>query len=425
MKPNNFFEELKKREMLQDFSNGLFELTEEKLKGYCGFDITANSLQVGNLAVIMLLKRFQQFGHQPYALLGGATSLIGDPSFKKDERILIDKEEIIRRKEKISKQLQKLLRSENGPEVKILDNIDWLGKMNLIDFLRDVGKFITVNYMQAKDSVKTRMATGISYAEFTYQLFQGYDFCYLYENHGVTLQMGGADQWGNLTTGIELARKKLGAHLQAFSTPLITKSNGEKFGKSESGRGLWLDSEMTSPYEFYQFWMNVSDAEASRYLRVFTLKSLEEIENLEKDHKDNPGSRILQKSLAEDVTSFVHSKEEFQRARNNSEVLFSKEKSLREIESQDFESLFFDIPQFDIPKEALQMEITDIVINYSKGEIFSSKGDLSRTIKEGGFYINKEKFDTNNQKKLGNLLIHNKYIVIQKGKKNYFLLKFA
>lgn len=418
----NFFNELKRLGTLKDFSNGLLDVQKKSLKGYCGFDLTAESLQIGNLATIVLLKRFQNFGYKAIALLGGATSLIGDPSFKKEERILVDKEEILFRKEKISSQLKKLLNND-CEQVQILDNSEWFSKINLIDFLRDTGKFFTVNYLQAKDSVKERMLSGISYSEFSYQLFQAYDFCYLYENYGVNLQMGGADQWGNITSGIELGRKKMGVGLHGLTIPLVTKSDGSKFGKSESGKGLWLDKKMTSPYEFYQFWINSSDEEAGRYLRVFTLKNLEEIYEIERKHFSNPENRILQKSLAEDVTTLVHSKEEMEKSRKSSEILFSKEGDLREIDNDYFEEIFYNFPTIKIDKSVLGENLKKVLVDYCQGEIFSSRGDFDRVLRDGGIYINKKKIVDYDDIHLDKILIHNKYLVVQRGKKNYFLIK--
>jgi tyrosyl-tRNA synthetase len=417
----NILEDLTLRESLFNFSNGTKEHLGSARKIYAGFDFTADSLQIGNLAILVLLKRLEKSGHHPYALLGSATSLIGDPSFKKDERILISKEEILNRKEKISNQIKKILSIERNSKIKIVDNSDWFSSMSLIDFLRDVGKYITVNYMQAKDSVKSRMESGISYAEFTYQLFQAYDFYFLNKNYDITVQVGGADQWGNLTSGIELARKKDQKELFAFTIPLIKKKDGSKFGKSEQGEAIWLDQNMTSVYKFYQFWINCSDTEALSYIKIFTFLDMEEINLIENIHKLNPEKRILQKELAKQVTSFVHGVDQTKICSQITEILFDREKKMENYSNELIENLSKEIPTLEISKEVLDEKIENIIF---QKELFDSKSELKRLLKEKGIYINKRNDIDFENEKMKNLLISDHFIFLQKGKKNFYLLKF-
>lgn len=420
----DFIAILKSRNMIHDMSPSLETyISTRSISGYIGFDLTANSLHIGNLASIMLLRHFQLAGHRPIVLVGGATTMVGDPSFKEDERVMVSEEEINYRRECISMQLQKLLRyDQSSTSALLVNNFDWFAKMGVIEFLRDVGKHITVNYMRAKDSVKRRMETGISYTEFTYQLFQGYDFYYLHKNYGVMLQMGGSDQWGNLTTGIELTRRKSGEEVFALTTPLITKADGSKFGKSEKGTNIWLDPNLTSPYEFYQFWLNCSDEDAKKFINVFTVLSKEDIDSLIERHNLAPHERLLQKTLAADVTSYVHSVQECRKAIETSEILFSKDGDLKTLAEKDLLSVFTNIPHISVCKDTvISSSILELLCDFSDGKIFESKSEARRLVKEGGLLINKSKIldiDAN----MSDFLIYNKYVVVQKGKKNYYLI---
>ena len=426
----NFVEELKWRGMLHDMMPGTEEqLQKEMTTAYIGFDPTSDSLHVGSFAQIMLLKRFQLAGHKPVALVGGATGMIGDPSGKSQERNLLNEENLNKNLEGIKKQLSKFLDFDSGEAnaAVMVNNYDWMKKYSFLEFIRDIGKHITVNYMMAKDSVKKRLSaeskTGMSFTEFTYQLVQGFDFLWLYENMDCKLQMGGSDQWGNITTGTELIRRKVSGEAFALTVPLITKADGGKFGKTETGN-VWLDPEKTTPYAFYQFWLNTSDDDAVKYIKVFTLLSKEEIDKLIEAQKEAPHQRMLQKKLAEEITTMVHSKEEYEMAVEASQILFGKgtAEQLRKLNESTFLSVFEGVPQFKISKEELGSGINIIELLADKTEVFPSKGELRRTIQGNGLSINKEKISNPDLLVDNDYLIGGKYILAQKGKKNYFLI---
>jgi len=426
----SFVEDLKWRGMLHDVMPGTEEqLAKEMTAAYIGFDPTADSLHVGSFAQIMLLKRYQLAGHKPVALVGGATGMIGDPSGKSQERNLLNEEALNKNLTGIKNQLAKFLDFDSDePNTAVLvNNYDWMKEITFLDFIRDIGKHISVNYMMAKDSVKKRLASeskvGMSFTEFTYQLVQGFDFLWLYENRDCKLQMGGSDQWGNITTGTELIRRKTGGEAFALTIPLITKADGGKFGKTEHGN-VWLDPERTTPYQFYQFWLNTSDEDAEKYIKVFTLLSRDEIENLTEQHKEAPHARALQKRLAEEVTTMVHSKEEFQMAVEASQILFGKATAgqLRKLNEKTFLAVFEGVPQFEVSKKELGEGINIIDLLTDKTTIFPSKGELRRTIKGNGLSINKEKMTDPDLLVNTDFLIGDKYILAQKGKKNYFLI---
>lgn len=421
----DFVAELKWRNMIHSIMPG----TEEELKkgmatAYVGIDPTADSLHIGHLVGIMILTHFQACGHRPLVVLGGATGMIGDPSFKSQERVLLTPETIKHNQECIKKQLEKFLSFDEKQEnhAQILNNYDWMKDWSFIDFIREIGKHITVNYMMAKDSVKKRIETGISFTEFSYQLMQGYDYLYLYQKYGCHLQMGGSDQWGNITTGAELIRRVLDKEAFAITCPLITKADGKKFGKTEKGN-IWLDREKTSPYAFYQFWLNLSDEDAARFIRIFTLKAEEEILELERLHKEAPSQRILQKALAKDITIKVHSEEDYQAAIEASQILFGKgtTETLRKLDEQTFLSVFDGVPQFKITKTEIENKIGVIDLLAEKTNILNSKGEVRRALKENSLSINKEKIDENYIADASSLL-NDKYILVQKGKKNYFII---
>ncbi len=426
----NFVEELKWRGMLHDMMPGTEEqLQKELTAAYVGIDPTADSLHIGHLVGVMMLKHLQIAGHQPIALVGGATGMIGDPSGKSQERNLLDEATLRHNQECIKAQLAKFLDFESDVEnvALMVNNYDWMKEFSFLDFIRDVGKRITVNYMMAKDSVKKRLGeeskSGMSFTEFTYQLVQGYDFYHLYKNNNCRLQMGGSDQWGNITTGTELIRRMDGGEAFALTCPLITKADGTKFGKTESGN-VWLDPERTSPYAFFQFWLNTSDEDAERYIKIFTLLSKEEIETLVTEHKEAPHARALQKKLAEEVTTMVHSREEYEMAVEASQILFGKgtAENLRKLNESTFLAVFEGVPQFNVSKEELGAGINVIDLLAEKTEVFPSKGELRRTIKGNGLSINKEKISNPDLVVNGDFLIGNKYILAQKGKKNYYLI---
>lgn len=421
----DFVAELKWRNMIHSIMPG----TEEELKkgiatAYVGIDPTADSLHIGHLVGIMILTHFQACGHRPLVVLGGATGMIGDPSFKSQERVLLTPETIKHNQECIKKQLEKFLSFDEKQEnhAQILNNYDWMKDWTFIDFIREIGKHITVNYMMAKDSVKKRIETGISFTEFSYQLMQGYDYLYLYQKYGCHLQMGGSDQWGNITTGAELIRRVLDKEAFAITCPLITKADGKKFGKTEKGN-IWLDREKTSPYAFYQFWLNLSDEDAARFIRIFTLKAEEEILELERLHKEDPSQRILQKALAKDITIKVHSEEDYQAAIEASQILFGKgtTETLRKLDEQTFLSVFDGVPQFKVTKTEIENKIGVIDLLAEKTNILNSKGEVRRALKENSLSINKEKIDENYIADASSLL-NDKYILVQKGKKNYFII---
>lgn len=426
----NFVEELKWRGMLHDIMPGTEEqLQKEVTPAYVGIDPTADSLHIGHLVGVMMLKHLQIAGHKPIALIGGATGMIGDPSGKSQERNLLDEPTLRHNQECLKEQLSKFLDFESGEknEAVLVNNYDWMKDFSFLAFIRDVGKRITVNYMMAKDSVKKRLGeeskSGMSFTEFTYQLVQGYDFYHLYKELGCKLQMGGSDQWGNITTGTELIRRMDSGEAFAMTCPLITKADGTKFGKTESGN-VWLDPERTSPYAFYQFWLNTSDEDAERYIKIFTLLSKEEIDNLVTNHKEAPHARALQKRLAEEVTCMVHSREEFDMAVEASQILFGKgtAEQLRKLNESTFLAVFEGVPQFKISKEELSAGINVIDLLAEKSGVFPSKGELRRTIKGNGLSINKEKIGNPDLIVNNDYLIGDKYILAQKGKKNYFLL---
>lgn len=423
----NFVEELRWRGMLHD----IMPNTEEKLKegmtsGYIGFDPTADSLHVGHLTQIMTLIHFQNAGHKPFALVGGATGMVGDPSGKSDERNLQTPEMVEHNLAGMKRQLSKFLTFEDaGNGAVMVNNADWFKNMNFLDFIRDVGKHITVNYMMAKDSVKKRLEgdTGMSFTEFCYQLVQGYDFYYLWKNHNCMVQMGGSDQWGNIVTGTELIRRKDQGTAYAITTQLIKKADGTKFGKTESG-AIWLDPEKTSPYKFYQFWLNASDDDVKKWIRIFTLKSKDEIEALEVEHNVAPHLRILQKALAEDITVKTHSSEALETAIKTSEFLFGNGslEFLKSLTENQVIDMFEGIPQFAISKSELANGIDAATLLAEKSTVASSKGEAKKLIQGGGVSINKEKIAEVAQIFNSENLINDKFIVVQKGKKNYFLL---
>ena len=421
----NFIEELRWRNMLHDMIPGTEELLKkEMVKGYIGFDPTADSLGVGNLVQIMTLLHFQQAGHKPIALVGGATGMVGDPSGKSQERNLLSEDLLQHNLDSQKRQLEKFLDFNCGERsAEIVNNYDWFKNLSFLDFIRDVGKHISINYMLAKDSVQSRLSTGMSFTEFSYQLVQGYDFYYLWKNNGVKLQMGGSDQWGNIVTGTELIRRKDGGEAFALTTPLIKKADGTKFGKTEAGN-IWLDAKRTSPYKFYQFWLNASDEDSKNFIRIFTLKTKEEIESLEAEHQKAMHLRILQKELAKDITIRVHSQKEYQAAIEATEILFGSgtTEGLQKISETDLLSVFEGVPQISFSKSEISAGINIVELLAEKTKIFPSKGEARKMIQGGGVFINKEKMlDMEYVVTLKNV-IKEKYILAQKGKKNYFLI---
>lgn len=430
----NLIEELRWRGMLHDFMPGTEEqLASEMTSGYIGFDPTAKSLHIGNLATIMLLVHLQRAGHKPLALVGGATGMIGDPSGKSAERNLLSEEVLRENQEGIRKQLEKFLDFNCGANsAEIVNNYDWFKDFNFLDFLREVGKHITVNYMMSKDSVKKRIsadeegdrAEGLSYTEFAYQLIQGYDFYHLFKNKGVKLQMGASDQWGNITTGTELIRRMDGGKAYAMVGKLVTKSDGTKFGKSEGGN-VWLDPNLTSPYKFYQFWLNLSDEEAEKLIKVYTLLPQDEIEKITEEHKQAPHMRLLQKALAKDVTIRVHSEEDYMAAVDASEILFGKGdlETLKGLKEDILLSVFEGVPQIQIAQAdyANAATVTDLLSELTSGQVFESKGEARRMIKNGGVSVNRQKVQ-NADEAVAFELLQGKYLVVQKGKKNYYLI---
>ena len=418
--------ELKWRDMVHDYMPGTDEqLNKEPTCLYLGIDPTADSLHIGHLASIMLLKQFQMAGHKPIILIGGATGMIGDPSGKSKERNLLSIEKIRYNQQKIKEQLNNFLSFENVPNpAEMVNNYDWMNTFGFLDFIRDVGKHITVSYMMAKDSVKNRLESGLSFTEFSYQLVQGYDFLYLNKEKNCKLQIGGADQWGNITTGTELIRRMNGGEAYALTCPLITKADGGKFGKTEEGN-IWLDPELTSPYKFYQFWLNVSDEDAENYIKVFTVLTKEKINALIEEHHKNPHLRLLQKELAKQTTIMVHSEEAYHTAIEASNVLFGKATidSLNKIDEQTFLAVFEGVPMYEINRAKLEkgIVITDLLTD--SAPVFSSKGELKRLVAGGGLSVNKAKIIDQEHTINTNNLVNNKYILVQKGKKNYFLIK--
>lgn len=413
--------------MIHDMMPGTEDqLKEELTSAYIGFDPTADSLHIGNLVQIMLLVHLQRCGHKPYALVGGATGMVGDPSGKSAERQLLGEDELRHNESCIRSQLSYFLDFESADNAaEMVNNYDWFKSMGFIEFLRDVGKHITVNYMSAKESVKSRLETGLSFTEFSYQLMQGYDFYWLYQNHGVKLQMGGSDQWGNIVTGTEIIRRKTGGEAYALTTPLVTKSDGSKFGKTEQGN-VWLDPNRTSPYQFYQFWLNCADDDAQKLIRIFSIKGRAEIEQLEQSHLKSPHQRLLQKELAHEITIRVHSESDYQRAVKASKILFGKatQEELQQIDEEMLLSVFEGVPQVAVSKSMLekQLNVTDFLSEITDGYIFKSKGEARRMISGGGVSINKNKISDAGQL-MDFPLIKNKYFLVQKGKKNYYLVR--
>jgi len=422
----NFVEELRWRGMIHDVMPGTAEQLEKEMStAYVGIDPTADSLHIGHLVSIMMLKHFQLSGHKPLALVGGATGMIGDPSGKSEERNLLSEELLRHNQECIKEQLLKFLDFDTSKpnHAEIVNNYDWMKEFSFLGFLREVGKHLTVNYMMSKDSVKKRLETGISFTEFTYQLVQGYDFLHLYDNKNCKLQMGGSDQWGNITTGTELIRRKSGGEAFALTCPLITKADGGKFGKTEKGN-IWLDPEKTSPYAFYQFWLNCSDEDSKKYIRIFTLFNQEEIEALELDQETAPHLRVLQKALAKDLTLRVHGLDEFDQAVKASDILFGKgtTETLRTLDEKTLLGVFEGVPQSEISRTELETGIGMVDFLSEKTGIFPSKGEARRMLKEGGVQVNKEKA-IEDSTVTPSFLLNNSYILVQKGKKNYFLVK--
>lgn len=426
----DFIEELTWRGMIHSVMPG----TEEELKkgmatAYLGIDPTADSLHIGHLVGVMMLKHFQRSGHKPLALVGGATGMIGDPSMKSQERKLIDEKTLRHNQEAIKSQLARFLDfdSDAPNAAELVNNYDWMKDYGFLNFIRDIGKHITVNYMMAKDSVKKRLSgesqQGMSFTEFSYQLLQGYDYLYLYRNKNCRLQLGGSDQWGNITTGTELIRRTEGGEAYALTCPLITKADGGKFGKTESGN-VWLDARYTSPYKFYQFWLNVSDADAEKYLKIFTFLSKEEIEQLVREHEENPGARPLQKRLAKEVTTMVHSEKDYEAAVEASQILFSNNagEALKALDEQTLLDIFDGVPRFAISRAELEEGIPVLDLLAVKTQVFPSKGEARKMVQGGGVSLNKEKITDPAATIDASALLGGKYLHIQKGKKNHFLL---
>ena len=428
----NFIEELRWRGMIHDLMPGTEEqLQKEMTSAYIGFDPTADSLHIGHLVSVMILKHFQRAGHCPIALIGGATGMIGDPSMKSAERNLLDEAALRHNQECIKKQFKKFLDfdSDAPNAAKMVNNYDWMKDYSFLNFIRDVGKHLTVNYMMAKDSVKKRLSSesneGMSFTEFSYQLLQGYDFLHLYRTEGCCLQMGGSDQWGNITTGTELIRRVMGPEAEAFALvcPLITKADGGKFGKTESGN-VWLDRRYTSPYKFYQFWLNVSDEDAAKYIRIFTTVSKEEIAALEQEQAEAPHLRPLQKRLAREVTVMVHSQNDYDAAVEASQLLFGNATSeaLKKIDEETLLSVFEGVPKYEIAIDELATGIRAIDLLTEKAPVFPSKGEMRKMTQSGGVCINKERLTNQDAVIQTDALLNDKFILVQRGKKNYFLL---
>ena len=426
----NFVEELRWRGMIHDMMPGTEEqLQKEMTSAYVGIDPTADSLHIGHLVSVMMLKHLQRAGHRPIALVGGATGMIGDPSMKSAERNLLDEATLRHNQESIKKQLSKFLDfdSDAPNAAKLVNNYDWMKEYTFLNFIRDIGKHLTVNYMMAKDSVKKRLSSessvGMSFTEFSYQLLQGYDFLFLYQNEGCRLQMGGSDQWGNITTGTELIRRKTGGEAFALTCPLITKADGGKFGKTESGN-VWLDRRYTSPYKFYQFWLNVSDADAARYIKIFTDLSKEEIAALEEEQAAAAHLRPLQKRLAKEITVMVHSLEDYEAAVEASNILFgnSTHESLMKLDEDTLLAVFEGVPQFEISRDELSAGVKAIDLLTEKAAVFASKGEMRKLVQSGGISVNKEKLADAETVIDSSSLLNEKYLLVQRGKKNYYLL---
>lgn len=416
--------------MIHDMMPGTEEqLQKEMTSAYVGIDPTADSLHIGHLVGVMMLKHLQRAGHRPIALIGGATGMIGDPSLKSAERNLLDEATLRHNQESIKNQLAKFLDfdSDAPNAAKLVNNYDWMKDYSFLNFIRDIGKHLTVNYMMSKDSVKKRLSSesnvGMSFTEFSYQLLQGYDFLYLYQHEGCRLQMGGSDQWGNITTGTELIRRKQGGEAFALTCPLITKADGGKFGKTESGN-VWLDRRYTSPYKFYQFWLNVSDADAAKYIKIFTALSKEEIADLEAEQAAAPHLRPLQKRLAKEVTIMVHSEEDYNAAVEASNILFGNATSeaLKKLDEDTLLAVFEGVPQFEVSLDEFATGIKAVDLFTEKAAVFPSKGEMRKLVQSGGVSVNKEKLATADEVVTSASLLNNKYLLVQKGKKNYFLL---
>lgn len=427
----NFVEELRWRGMLHQLMPGTEELIQkERVTAYVGIDPTADSLHIGHLCGVMMLRLFQHCGHKPLALIGGATGMIGDPSGKSQERNLLNEETLAHNINGIKKQLERFLdfNSDAPNAAELVNNYDWMRNYSFLEFVRDIGKHITVNYMMAKDSVQKRLngeaRDGLSFTEFSYQLLQGYDFLYLYKTKNCKLQMGGSDQWGNITTGSELIRRTLGPdnEVYALTCPLITKADGRKFGKTESGN-IWLDAERTTPYEFYQFWLNVSDEEAARYIKIFTLLGREEVEALIAEHSLDPGRRQLQRRLGEEVTVMVHGREEYEKALAATEILFGKatKESLLKLDEKTLLAVFSGVPHFEVARaEAVGAKAVDLFAE--KTQCFASKGEMRKLVQGGGVSLNKEKLSDFDKTITEEDLLDGKYLLVQRGKKNYYLI---
>ena len=427
----NFIEELTWRGMIHSMMPGTEEqLAKEMTTAYLGIDPTADSLHIGHLVGVMMLRHFQRCGHKPLALVGGATGMIGDPSGKSAERNLLDEATLRHNQACIKEQLSKFLDfdSDAPNAAEMVNNYDWMKDFSFLGFIRDIGKHITVNYMMAKDSVKKRLSAessvGMSFTEFTYQLVQGFDFLHLYETKNCRLQLGGSDQWGNITTGSELIRRKLGGEAFALTCPLITKADGGKFGKTESGN-VWLSPKYTSPYKFYQFWLNVSDADAEKYIKIFTFLSRQEVEELAAQHAEAPHLRLLQKRLAKEITIMVHSEQDYEMAVEASSILFGNatSDSLKKLDDDTLLAVFDGVPQFEVSKEVIGAKLMDVLTE--KAAVFASKGEMRKLIQNGGFAVNKEKCSDLEAVLTADMLLNDKFLLVQKGKKNYFLLKFA
>lgn len=422
----NFIEDLSWRGMIQDIMPGTAELlAKEMVSGYIGFDPTADSLHIGSLVPILLLVHLQKAGHKPIALVGGATGMVGDPSGKSEERNLLSEDILNHNLRCVKQQLEKYLDFDPSlpNSAEMVNNYDWFRDMSFLDFIRDVGKHITVNYMTSKDSVRKRLDSenGMSFTEFTYQLVQGYDFYWLYSNKNCKLQMGGSDQWGNITTGTELVRRKAGGEAFAFTCPLLTKSDGGKFGKTEKGN-IWLDPTRTSPYQFYQFWLNATDADAEKWIRIFTFMTRPEIDTLLLQHSEDPGTRALQKALAREVTVFVHGEEEYANAIRTTERLFANQSApITSLSAEDLEALE-GVVKFEFPREKIESGM-DVVSFLAETGSFTSKGDARKMIQGGGVSINRDKVEDTAMAITAATLLHEKYILIQKGKKNYYLIE--
>ncbi len=426
----NFVEELTWRGMIHQMMPGTEEqLNKEMTTAYLGIDPTADSLHIGHLVGVMMLKHFQRAGHKPIALIGGATGMIGDPSMKSQERKLLDEATLRHNQEAIRAQLSKFLDfdSDAPNAAEMVNNYDWMKEFSFLDFIRDVGKHITVNYMMAKDSVKKRLSgesrEGMSFTEFSYQLCQGYDFLHLYREKGCRLQLGGSDQWGNITTGTELIRRTEGGEAYALTCPLITKADGGKFGKTESGN-VWLDARYTSPYKFYQFWLNVSDADAEKYIKIFTSLSREEIEAFVAEQAQDPGARPLQKRLAKEITTMVHSAEDYEAAVEASQILFSNKAAdiLHRIDEATLLQVFEGVPSFEVSRADIEagMPLAELLVE--KAPVFPSKGEMRKMTQNGGVMINKEKIADAYAPASADMLLNGRYMIVQKGKKNYFLI---